>query len=56
MGQDLIRIYGNVLTEMGLCEEAAIDIKYTRICLMANRFNAITAHYYLLIKKKLIEG
>lgn len=41
---------------MALCEEAAIDIKYTRISLQANRFNAFTAHYFLLIKRKMIEG
>jgi hypothetical protein len=41
---------------MTLCEEAEVDIKYTRICLQANRFNAVTAHYYLLIKRKVIEG
>lgn len=41
---------------MALCEDASIDIKYARICLMANRFNAITAHYYLLMKRKMIEG
>ena len=35
---------------------ANVEAGYVKKCLHANRYNAVTAHYYLLIKKKLIEG
>lgn len=33
-----------------------IDIGYVKKCLQANRHNALTSYYYLIIKRKTIEG
>ncbi len=33
-----------------------ISAKYTKHCLEANRHNAATAYYYLLLKRKIIDG
>ena len=56
MGIDPTKIYTNVIAEMEACLTANVEAGYARKCLHANRYNAVTAHYYLLIKKKLIEG
>jgi len=32
------------------------DPRYLRQCLEANKHNSLTAHYYILLKKKLLEG
>lgn len=33
-----------------------IDERHAKHCLEANRHNSITAHYFLLIKKKILLG
>ena len=33
-----------------------IDRAYVRICLQANQHNALTAYYYLTLKKRVIQG
>ena len=37
-------------------KQANIDEKHAKRCLEANRHNFITAHYFLLIKKKIYFG
>ena len=37
-------------------ETSGVNEKYVRQCLEANRHNAATAHYYLLLKKKILDG
>lgn len=39
-----------------MSESIKIDKKYAVQCIQANRHNHITSYYYLLLKKKLIEG
>ena len=56
MGIEKVGIYYNVIDEMEKCEDAEIDGGHVMKCIYANRFNAVTAHYQLLIKKKLIIG
>jgi hypothetical protein len=56
VGVDPITIYTNCIDEMKECPEIMVDGNYVRHCLQANRHNAQTAHYHLLIKRKLIQG
>ena len=39
-----------------MSETIKIDKRYSVQCIQANRHNHITSYYYLLLKKKLIEG
>jgi hypothetical protein len=56
VGSDPFKIYYNVINEIESCKEACIEGQFVKKCIHANRFNAATAHYYLLIKKKSIRG
>ena len=56
IGVDPVSIFTNVIGEMKTCPAVVVDGNYVRHCLHANRYNAVTAHYYLLIKKKIILG
>lgn len=33
-----------------------ISQRYVKQCVEANRHNAVTAHYYLLLKRKVLDG
>ena len=35
---------------------SGISDRYVKQCIEANRHNAVTAHYYLLMKQKILEG
>ena len=56
IGIDEVSFYSNVLAEMAANKLNPIRISYVKKCLTANRHNALTAYYYLLAKKKTIEG
>jgi hypothetical protein len=56
VGTDPFKIFYNVIDEIESCKEAQIEGQYIKKCIHANRFNAATSHYHLLIKKKSIRG
>ena len=56
MGTDTIKLFTNVLEEIGKDKLNTIDIGYVKMCLIANQNNALTSYYYLLAKKMTIEG
>jgi 5'-AMP-activated protein kinase, catalytic alpha subunit len=56
VGYDDQQIFLNVLTEMQENKDNKIDRSYVKKCLQANRHNALTAFYYLALKKKIILG
>ena len=56
VGIDQIKIFENVIKDMEPTEELPIDHRHVRLCLTAHVHNPVTAYYYLLLKKKIIQG
>ena len=56
VGIDQIKIFDNVIADMQSCEELKVDHGHVKLCLQAHTHNPLTAYYYLLLKKKLIQG
>lgn len=56
VGIDQIKIFDYVIRDMESSEEMRIDHKHVKLCLQAHVHNPITAYYYLLLKKKVVEG
>ncbi|CDW81651.1 carbon catabolite derepressing protein [Stylonychia lemnae] len=54
VGIDDQKIYPSLLKEM--MQQSGTNERYTRQCIEANRHNAATAHYYLLLKMKQLDG
>ena len=53
VGFDQIKLNDEVLEEME--KDHGLDRRYTKKCLEANKHNAMTAHYFLLLKMKMLE-
>ena len=56
VGIDQIKIFDNVIREMQPTEEIKVDFTHVKLCLQAHIHNPVTAYYYLLLKKKIIQG
>lgn len=56
VGYDDAQIYSNVLTEMTENKYNQVDKSYVKKCVQANQHNALTAYYYLTLKKRIIQG
>lgn len=57
VGIDDFKIYEKVLNNMSEIDtETQIDVKYVKKQLLANQHTPLTAFYFLLLKKKIIEG
>jgi hypothetical protein len=56
VGIDNVRVYQTVLNEMTKCEDLKIDKIQVKMQIQANQNTPLTAFYYLLLKKKMIEG
>ena len=56
VGIDQIKIFDNVIRDMESTDELKFDANKVKLCLHAHVHNSITAYYYLLLKKKVIQG
>lgn len=56
VGIDQIKIFDNVIKDMKTSDELKVDHRHVKLCLQAHVHNPVTAYYYLLLKKKVIEG
>lgn len=54
VGYDDCPIYSKVTQEMKENKYNVIDSSYVKKCLQANQHNALTAFYYLTLKKRVI--
>ena len=56
VGIDQIKIFDNVIREMHSTEEIKVNFSHVKLCLQAHIHSPVTAYYYLLLKKKVIQG
>ena len=56
VGIDQIKIFDNVIADMQSSEDMKIDHGHVKLCLQAHVHNPVTAYYYLLLKKKVVQG
>ncbi len=56
VGIDQIKIFDNVIRGMKGTEELKVDHQHVKLSLQAHFHSPVTAYYYLLLKKMIIEG
>lgn len=56
VGFDDVKVFSRVLTDMERDPHNRINVSYVRKCVEANKHSALTAYYFLLLKKKTILG